>query len=534
MTSTTTHADHTIAATGTDGTLAAIAQVEHHDLGDTPAADAEFAWLDPRNLTVEANVRTAADLDPAFIGSIRQHGVLMPVLVVREDDGTLNVRAGQRRTLGSIAAKRYRIPARIIPAVPGAERLVQQIIENDQRAGLTDADRLAAYEQMHLDFGLSAAQIAGSLGAKKRDVATALRTVTKPAGRQAVAAGLTIDQAATIAAFEDPATVERLTGVAQRNPHRLAHEAQRARDDLADARARARLVEDLTTAGVPVLPAAPKHDDPTVRPLYRLHDQDGTEIDPAAHATCPGHAAYITTGGYVENYQPVALYACTDYPANGHHLPAWEARLTPAPKDDATQEAEREAQRAERRRVIANNKAWRSAEVVRREWLTTFAARKSAPKGTTALLGYVITHRHDDLARAAHSGHQMARHLLGLTADQFSGRQVISDLIDAAATGRANVITLTVALAAIEDATDTDTWRHPRPHVARYLRALESWGYTLADIEVQAITGEAPATEAITAPEDADPGDDTEPTEPDDYQDGQIADLDPTEYAEQD
>jgi hypothetical protein len=33
------------------------------------------------------------------------------------------------------------------------------------------------------------------------------------------------------------------------------------------------------------------------------------------------------------------------------------------------------------REVIANNKAWRAAETVRREWLKSFVARKNAPKG---------------------------------------------------------------------------------------------------------------------------------------------------------
>ncbi|WP_431836563.1 ParB/RepB/Spo0J family partition protein [Cellulomonas sp. Y8] len=501
----------TIAATTDTGDVVVIAQTRHTDLTATAPAEPsgpDFAWLDPLTLTVEANVRTTTDLDPAFIGSIRQHGVLMPVLVVREADGTLRVRAGQRRTLGAIAADATTIPARIIAAGPGAERLVQQVIENDQRTGLSDTDRVNAYEQMHLDFGMSAAQIAGRLGASKREVTTALRTVTKTAGRQAVAAGLTIDQAAVIAAFDDPDTVERLTSIAQQTPARLAHEAQRERDALADARARARLVEDLTAAGVPVLDAAPSEDDQTARPLYRLRDADGGDLGAAAHATCPGHAAYVSTGGYLDNYQPVARYACTDWRANGHQVPTWELRRDqPAAADD---EAAREAKRAERRRVIEGNKAWRSATTVRREWLATFAARKSAPKGAAALLGYVVTHRHDDLATAASGGHEMARTLLGLTGDRFAGRQAISDAIDAAPVGRQNMIILTLALAAIEDSTADQTWRTPFAHVARYLDALEAWGYTLAPIEQQA-AGRTPAPE----PADDEPTGDDEPTEGD-------------------
>ena len=42
-----------------------------------------------------------------------------------------------------------------------------------------------------------------------------------------------------------------------------------------------------------------------------------------------------------------------------------------------------EEQKTERRVVIARNKAWKFAQVVRRDWLRTFAARKTAPKDGT-------------------------------------------------------------------------------------------------------------------------------------------------------
>ena len=110
-----------------------------------------FADLDPRTLVIEANVRTDVDLDPAFVESIRDNGVLMPILVQRHEDGTLHVRAGQRRTLGAVAAERPTIPARIIEGTSDdAERIVQQVIENDARKPLADTERSAAYQQMAL------------------------------------------------------------------------------------------------------------------------------------------------------------------------------------------------------------------------------------------------------------------------------------------------------------------------------------------------------------------------------------------------
>ncbi|GIG27274.1 MULTISPECIES: ParB/RepB/Spo0J family partition protein [Cellulomonas] len=512
------------------------------------APAAEFAHLNPRDLVIEANVRgdESVDLNPGFIGSIRQYGVLMPILVVRQADGTLHVRAGKRRTLGAVAADAPTVPARIIDAGPGAERLVQQIIENDQRKDFTEAERVAGYAQMALDFGMSAGQIAGRLGRTRREVTNALRVAKSEPARQAVAAGLTIDQAATIAAFEDhPEIVERLTGIALNDPDDLAHEAQAERDDLATARAhaaaRARMIEDLTGDGITILDAGPTSDDTQMRHLSHLRQDDGrTRINPEDHEACPGHAAYIGTPYWSD--EPVTHYVCTDYQAYGHKIPSYEQHTITASGGGMTDE-----QKAERRRIIDGNKAWRSATTVRREWLATFAARKSAPKGAAAMLGYVVTHRADDLIRASREGHRMARDLLGLNAQAYGGRQAISDALDAAAPGRQQVIALTVALAAIEDATDDHTWRHPVSHVARYLTTIESWGYTLAAIEREAITGRQPTTDepAPAAEPDVDEPDagndatltDDEPqdvSDTDDLADGATDDLDLGEYEDQD
>jgi ParB/RepB/Spo0J family partition protein len=141
------------------------------DAQQVPAV--EFAHIDLTTLTIEANVRTTATLGKDFVASIKEHGVLVPIVAVRTGDGTLHVRAGQRRTLGAIEAGVASIPVRIIDATCDADRIVQQIIENDQRLALVDADRIAGFEQLSL-MGLSAAQIARRAHTKKATVEHAL------------------------------------------------------------------------------------------------------------------------------------------------------------------------------------------------------------------------------------------------------------------------------------------------------------------------------------------------------------------------
>ncbi|PPH21488.1 hypothetical protein C5C99_06095 [Rathayibacter sp. AY1C4] len=116
--------------------------------------------IDPTTLVIEANVRPSAPLTKDFIASIRENGVITPVLARRDERGNVIVRAGQRRTL---AAREAGVPTIPVYVVEGdettADRIVQQIIENDQRAELSVADRTAAWAQLAFE-GVSAAAIA--------------------------------------------------------------------------------------------------------------------------------------------------------------------------------------------------------------------------------------------------------------------------------------------------------------------------------------------------------------------------------------
>ncbi len=526
----TTGQDHTIAAMTADGSLAVIAEVRHTRITDTvadaldapDAPAAEFAHLDPTTLVVEANVRSDGkqSLDRAFVASVKQYGVLMPVLVVRQADGTLNVRAGQRRTLAAIEAGVGSIPARIIDATDSAaDRFVQQIIENDQRAALTDADRVGAYEQMAL-LGLSATAIARRVHAPKKRVAAALTIAKAEQTRRVVAsANLTLDQGLILAEFEDdPEVFARLTEVATNRPASLDHEAQRARDARERAAAVADIRATLTESSVTVLDQAPHYDDKKVKALNDLADADGNRLTAAEHGECPGHAAYV------REYQP-ALYYCTDAKANGHRAFNYNGSTT------LTGGKMSDEEKAERREVIENNRAWKSAETVRRAWLKKFAARRTAPKDSATFLAWAVADCAADLGRAGTEGHDMARDLLGLSIPTsgygaYYGARVITDAIRKSTPARAQVIAITIALAAIEKRTGTQTWRNGSATDATYLRTLAGWGYTLSDVETLVLTkaDERAAASAALTEQVAD--------EPDDLAtaDGEVDDLDPAEY----
>jgi ParB family chromosome partitioning protein len=68
--------------------------------------------LDPATLLVDLNIREAK-LDKDFLASVKDHGVIEPIMAVRTEDGQVRVRHGHRRTLAAIEAAQPLVPVYI-------------------------------------------------------------------------------------------------------------------------------------------------------------------------------------------------------------------------------------------------------------------------------------------------------------------------------------------------------------------------------------------------------------------------------------
>src|SRR3546814_18151791 len=77
-------------------------------------------------------------------------------------------------------------------------------------------------------------------------------------------------------------------------------------------------------------------------------------------------------------------------------------------------------QKAERRTLIANNKAWASAQVVRREWLTTLLSRKKLHQDTAAVIATGLTVHRQAVSLATPAGNTLATELTGLGRHGYS------------------------------------------------------------------------------------------------------------------
>lgn len=121
--------------------------------------------------------------------SIREHGILQPLVVKREADGTYTLIAGERRWRAARLAGLERVPVLIKDVAP-QQMLELALVENIQRADLNPLEEALAYKQLIEEFGLSQGEVARRVGKSRVAVTNTLRLLqAAPAVRQALMEG---------------------------------------------------------------------------------------------------------------------------------------------------------------------------------------------------------------------------------------------------------------------------------------------------------------------------------------------------------
>ncbi|MGY2872837.1 ParB family transcriptional regulator, chromosome partitioning protein [Marmoricola sp. URHA0025 HA25] len=484
--------------------------------------------LDPATLTIATNVRTDVAEDKDFANSIKTRGVLEPVTVYHAEDGTYAVLRGQRRTLtaAKVGTPSGTIPCRVVARPEDADRIGDQMVENIHRAGMRQSEILDGVEQLAL-LGVSAAQITKRVALRRAEVDAALAVASKEHSRTRVDSGdLTLEQAAIYAEFEgDDAAIERLDNAA-RWGRSLEHTAQRLRDEAvereADAAAFAEAFERLTAEGLPVLSAEEAEqaeESGEVLRISRLVTAEGEPVPEEEWPYVPSARVQIVkewiypdedewdddtadaTDGtedgasdeedrddeHAEPYQAcVPVWVVTDLDASGLRRRGTATDSSIGVESEANAEARAEAKREERRRVIANNKAWTSAEAVRRDWVTTFLSRKTPPKGAEALICEAVVTGAHFLYKAMENNHPMLRTLSGVGAEKTrwdSAGELATMVAKGSTPKTATMTTLAAVVTAWEATLGKHTWRNPSRWDARMLTALTEWGYQPSEVE---------------------------------------------------
>jgi ParB family chromosome partitioning protein len=120
--------------------------------------------------------------------SVREHGVIQPILVVEVLDGYQLV-AGERRLRAAQLAGLERIPA-VVRQLADRDQLELALVENLQRADLNPLEEATAFRQLIDEFGFTQEQLAVRLGRARSTLANTLRLLEmSDAVKEAVADG---------------------------------------------------------------------------------------------------------------------------------------------------------------------------------------------------------------------------------------------------------------------------------------------------------------------------------------------------------
>jgi len=121
--------------------------------------------------------------------SIREHGLIQPLVVTRQGPERYQLIAGERRWQAARLAGLDSVPVIIKEATP-QQILEMALVENIQRADLNPLEEAAAYRQLVDEFGLTQEQVAARVGKSRVAVTNTLRLLKLPSQvQQALADG---------------------------------------------------------------------------------------------------------------------------------------------------------------------------------------------------------------------------------------------------------------------------------------------------------------------------------------------------------
>ncbi|WP_194909036.1 ParB/RepB/Spo0J family partition protein [Catenulispora rubra] len=330
--------------------------------------------VDPKTLILTKNVRpNGLDegfvLDEEFVSSIREHGVLQPVIAAPYEGG-MAVLFGNRRTAGAIAAGRT-IDVVLRDDLTGeAARIITQLVENMHRQDMRPTEIAAAYVQLALDLGMSEEDIAKKVSRDRGEVRAAIALHSMPkAARDAVDnQTLELDIVVELQEFETDSKVYQrlLDSIEQgRNIQYAILDERRKKKARAE---KAQIAAGLKEAGIVVIPhpKALGYGSKEIR-IDRITDADGKPVTVEEHESCPGHVACIDGA-----YEPKAIYLCCDPKAYGHAFTGYYTHKTAQEEAEEQQERQRKAEEREALSVAAE---------VRAEFIVGLCQSKAVPKG---------------------------------------------------------------------------------------------------------------------------------------------------------
>lgn len=125
-----------------------------------------------------------------LVQSIREHGVLQPLIVTRAENDSYVLVAGERRWRAARAAGLLSVPVVVKETTP-RQRLELALVENIQREDLSPLETAQAYRQLIDEHELTQEAVAERVGKSRASIANALRLLQlSPEARDVLARGI--------------------------------------------------------------------------------------------------------------------------------------------------------------------------------------------------------------------------------------------------------------------------------------------------------------------------------------------------------
>jgi ParB family chromosome partitioning protein len=116
--------------------------------------------------------------------SIKQHGILLPLVATKLKDNTFRIIAGERRWRAAKLAGLKSAPV-IVRTMKELEQLEIALVENVQRVDLAPLEQAASIERLHQQFNVSYEEISQRLGKAFSTISNIVRLLGLPAEAQA-------------------------------------------------------------------------------------------------------------------------------------------------------------------------------------------------------------------------------------------------------------------------------------------------------------------------------------------------------------
>lgn len=124
------------------------------------------------------------DIDPdklrELADSIREKGILQPLVVARDEAGNFELIAGERRWRAAQLAGMTEAPVIIKEILREEDRLELALIENIQRQNLNPMDEAISYQRLHQEFSLTQEEIAKRVGKERSTITNFMRLLQLP------------------------------------------------------------------------------------------------------------------------------------------------------------------------------------------------------------------------------------------------------------------------------------------------------------------------------------------------------------------